>query len=62
VYQVLLSLLVSSVVEVVGIADPEGTGAVGLVEPLIQAIVQELSVSIGERLSFGRGIAVETGV
>jgi len=48
--------------EVFRISDPEPTSAVTLVQPLIQTLVQELTMLIGERLVFGVGVAVEADV
>ena len=49
--------------EVRGITTPEGTSAVGVVQPLIEALVQDATVLIGERLGdIGIGTAVETDV
>ena len=48
--------------EVFRISDPESTCAVTLVQPLIQTLVQELTMLIGERLVFGVGVAVEADV
>jgi hypothetical protein len=48
--------------EVLGVTDPEGTRAVGLVQPLIQASVQELAVFHRVRFVFGVRVAVEADV
>lgn len=56
------SLSASPADEVFGITTPESSGAIGLVEPFIQAVVQELTVLIGEWLVIVRRVAVEADV
>jgi len=48
--------------EVRRITEPKSTGTVGVVQPLIQAVVQELTVIVVHELVFGLRIAVKTDV
>ena len=58
-----LSLLVLfPTVEVIRVSDPKGTSALGLVQPFIQAIVEELTVRVRDDPAVIAGIAVEADV